>query len=99
MCILASEKIWAIDLALARLGSDAWVWMPLGDGLPAVDEGEGVEEDGGVSNLPHGRVLWSPGCRGWMSRGLSLIAFSSLAAGLGTAANFLAFLPYLTPAN
>ena len=38
--------------------------MPLNEGLSIVDEGDGVKKDGGESDLPHGRGLWSPRCQG-----------------------------------
>jgi hypothetical protein len=43
--------------------------MPLNKELSAIDEEGSVEEDGGVSDWPHGHGLWSFGCRGWMARG------------------------------
>ena len=56
--------------------------MPLGKGLSVVDEGEGVEEDRGVLDMPHGHVLWSFGCQGWMARGSGPMALAGLSPDL-----------------
>ena len=56
--------------------------MSLGEGLSIVDEGEGVEEDGGVLDLPHGRGLWSSACQSWLARGSGLMALAGLSPDL-----------------
>ena len=48
--MLASKKIWAIDLAPTQFRSDSWGGMPLNEELSAVDEEGGVEDDEGVSD-------------------------------------------------
>ena len=65
--------------------------MPLGKGLLTINEGESVEEDGGVSVLPHGRGLWSPGCRRCLAKGSNPVALAGLSPDLAQRPSFWHF--------
>lgn len=65
--------------------------MLLGKGLLVLDEGEGVEEDEGVSDLPHSHGLWSSRHRGWMDRGSGPMALVGLPLDLAQWPSFWPF--------
>ena len=60
-------------------------------GLSTIDEGEGVEEDGGESDLPHGHGLWSLGHRSWLAGGSGPMALTGLSPDLAQWPSFWPF--------